>query len=189
LLLIRDLCVGPRRFSELTGTLKGIPHDVLAQRLQILTAAELITTAGPGRYDGYRLTEDGKGLLPVLRHLAGWGTPRLPPTPPDARLALTGLVISLDPMELQNVDVVVHFVVEEEEATLRLKNGSYSTSSESPDVVLVTTPACIAPLIKDRTVRLPVGTEVSGDPALVDVVLRALHLPTERSTPSNLDPA
>lgn len=69
LLLVRELLLGPRRFSDLRGGLPGISANVLTQRLAEAERQGLLRRAGRD----YRLTAAGQGLWPVIRALALWG--------------------------------------------------------------------------------------------------------------------
>ena len=78
LLIIRDLVVrGFRTFKEFRGSGEGIASNILADRLQRLEAAGIITAEvdeTDGRRVHYRLTEKGIDLAPVLLELLIWGT-------------------------------------------------------------------------------------------------------------------
>jgi DNA-binding HxlR family transcriptional regulator len=74
LLLVRDLLVGPRRFNELSRSLKGIGSNLLAARLKELEAAGIIERqASDAGGHLYALTEVGLALEPVLLALVRWG--------------------------------------------------------------------------------------------------------------------
>lgn len=77
LLIIRDLMVrGYRTFKEFQESGERIATNILADRLQKLEAAEIITAeadAADGRKMNYRLTEKGIDLAPVLLELLMWG--------------------------------------------------------------------------------------------------------------------
>ncbi|GAB2687678.1 helix-turn-helix domain-containing protein [Nocardia thraciensis] len=80
LLVVRELCSGPRRYSDLFADLPGISTDVLAARLKDLERDGVLTRhrAGPrGATAAYELTPDGAALRPVLDALSAWGTPLL----------------------------------------------------------------------------------------------------------------
>ncbi|PZR07312.1 MAG: hypothetical protein DI536_28085 [Archangium gephyra] len=66
LLIIRELLLGTRRYSELLTALPGITTNLLADRLKELTHLGLIT-------EGYMLTEAGAALEPAIMELARWG--------------------------------------------------------------------------------------------------------------------
>lgn len=80
LLVIRELCGGPRRYSDLFVDLPGISTDMLASRLRGLEEDGLVTRqrVGPRASSSvYALTEDGEALRPVLTAIAVWGGDRL----------------------------------------------------------------------------------------------------------------
>ncbi|WP_327387117.1 MULTISPECIES: winged helix-turn-helix transcriptional regulator [unclassified Streptomyces] len=74
LLLIRETARGHLRFDALQQEL-GISRKVLAERLAHLVDAEVLEKvpyqSGPVRYE-YRLTDSGRGLLPVLLSMQDW---------------------------------------------------------------------------------------------------------------------
>ncbi|WP_329621842.1 winged helix-turn-helix transcriptional regulator [Streptomyces sp. NBC_01255] len=74
LLLVREAARGHHRFDALQEEL-GISRKVLTERLAHLVEAEVLEKvpyqSGPVRYE-YRLTESGRGLLPVLLSMQDW---------------------------------------------------------------------------------------------------------------------
>jgi DNA-binding HxlR family transcriptional regulator len=76
LLIIRDLMVrGFRTFKEFHASGEGISTNILADRLERLEEAKLISTeidGADGRRVNYRLTEKGIDLAPVLLELLIW---------------------------------------------------------------------------------------------------------------------
>jgi DNA-binding HxlR family transcriptional regulator len=97
LLIVRDLFLGPRRYSELLRGLGGIPTDILAARLRTLQEHGILRQGGEGRAQRYELTESGQALSPVLRELGRWGADRLKlpadPTEIPTRVPLTSLLL------------------------------------------------------------------------------------------------
>jgi DNA-binding HxlR family transcriptional regulator len=76
LIVIRELRLGPRRFSELQTSLPNAGPTVLSQRLRDLEAAGVLRRRSlppPAPAKVYELTEWGAGLEPVFRALAKWG--------------------------------------------------------------------------------------------------------------------
>jgi DNA-binding HxlR family transcriptional regulator len=77
LLIVRDLMVrGLRTFKEFEESGEGIATNILADRLQKLEAAGIVTAEKEktdGRRLNYRLTEKGIDLAPVLLELLIWG--------------------------------------------------------------------------------------------------------------------
>lgn len=80
-MILRDLLVGPRRYSDLLEGLPGITTNLLAKRLRALTADGLIAK-GDG---GYVLTPLGRPVEPIVLALADFGsqTMTLPPDGTD----------------------------------------------------------------------------------------------------------
>ena len=92
LLIVRDLLLGPRRFTDLARSLAEITPTRLTGRLRQLEAAGVVAReqSGGGREVWYRLTDAGQDLAPVVDALTLWGIeharrPPLPgePTHPD----------------------------------------------------------------------------------------------------------
>ena len=75
LLLMRQACLGTRRFDEFQAAL-GIGRNILTRRLNRLVKEELLTRvqyqASPPRYE-YRLTDKGRDVYPILAAMAAWG--------------------------------------------------------------------------------------------------------------------
>jgi len=89
LLVLRDILFGSRRYyGEFLDAGEGISTNILADRLERLQAAGLITrTRDPGdrkRYE-YGLTEKGLDTLPILIEMILWGAMHDPETaaPPE----------------------------------------------------------------------------------------------------------
>jgi len=92
LLIVRELLVGPQRFTDLHATLEGIPRNLLADRLRDLEANGVIARKAlppPAARSVYELTEAGMALLPVIGALAQWGLAHLPPPAPGEAVSPT----------------------------------------------------------------------------------------------------
>jgi DNA-binding HxlR family transcriptional regulator len=98
LLVVRELLLGPRRFSELVEGLPGIPRNLLAQRLKELEARGVVARrilASPVRSAGWELTELGRRLEPLVLEAARWGAQFLGPPPEPEAIRPGWLVVSL----------------------------------------------------------------------------------------------
>ena len=76
LLIVRELMLGPKRYTDLLGGLPGIAPNVLAERLRHLQAADIVkrgTLPPPAASNVYELTPLGQDLRPVLLSLMSWG--------------------------------------------------------------------------------------------------------------------
>ena len=85
LLIVRELMLGQRRYTDLAEALPGIGSNILATRLRDLEAAGVVRKTKlppPWAVTVYELTERGRELDNVLRALAAWGAATL--GPPEA---------------------------------------------------------------------------------------------------------
>ncbi len=97
LLVVRELLLGPKRFSDLTAGLPAISPNVLSQRLDELTERGVLARreVGPPVSAGiYELTPLGASLEPVLLALARWGS-RAAPAGQDGELSTDALILAL----------------------------------------------------------------------------------------------
>jgi len=69
LLIVRELLLGTRRYSQLQKSLEGITTNLLADRLKRMQQGGLIEKTPAG----YRLTPAGEELEPAIMALARWG--------------------------------------------------------------------------------------------------------------------
>jgi DNA-binding HxlR family transcriptional regulator/putative sterol carrier protein len=98
LLVIRDLLVRPRRFSELRRGLPRIPTNVLSARLRELEEAGVVRrrlVPRPGTGFEYELTEYGRELEEAVAALGRWGARELGKPRPDEVLTPEALVMTL----------------------------------------------------------------------------------------------
>ncbi|HEX3604730.1 MAG TPA: winged helix-turn-helix transcriptional regulator [Candidatus Dormibacteraeota bacterium] len=129
LLLVRELLLGPMRFTDLHTALEGIPRNLLADRLRDLEGHRLVTRRElppPAARTVYELTERGRALMPAIGELARWGLTHLETPAQDEPVSssmavLAGLVAHARPIaageERYDLDVDGrHF-------TLRLDGG------------------------------------------------------------------
>lgn len=73
LLIVRDLLVGPRRYTDLKAGLPRIPTNILSTRLKELQQAGVVRRLPLAHGLGYMLTDYGRDLEPVILALARWG--------------------------------------------------------------------------------------------------------------------
>jgi DNA-binding HxlR family transcriptional regulator len=77
LLIVRDLLLGPKRFTDLRAGLPHVSPDVLSQRLRELERAGIArrgTLPPPAASRVYELTDRGRELEPIILALGRWGS-------------------------------------------------------------------------------------------------------------------
>ena len=95
LLIVRDLLLGPRRYTQLLEGLLGITTNLLAKRLRSLEECGVIEKSGRGPATRYSLSEMGAALEPAVMELARWGGRFMPERVPEDRLDLGWALLSL----------------------------------------------------------------------------------------------
>jgi DNA-binding HxlR family transcriptional regulator len=91
--VIRELMMGPRRFSDLKNSLNGISAKVLTERLEGLEAAGVLgrrKLPPPSSVQVYQLTPWGYEAAPIFQALGRWAvrSPRHDPTRPFSPVSL-----------------------------------------------------------------------------------------------------
>jgi DNA-binding HxlR family transcriptional regulator len=100
-LILRDLALGPKRFTDLSNRLAGIAPNLLSQRLRTLEGHGVVRRRKlppPAATQVYELTELGAELGPALFELARWGTRFLGPIAPGETFRLEYLLPILEDM-------------------------------------------------------------------------------------------
>jgi DNA-binding HxlR family transcriptional regulator len=119
LLIVRELALGPMRFSALARSVGGAPTDVLTKRLRDLERHGIVTRRElepPASTTVYELTELGRGLERPMIELGRWG------------MGLQKLtdVIDLPPSSLPNAVRVILHPPADLELTIGLRSGGQS---------------------------------------------------------------
>src|SRR3954463_12395877 len=99
LLVIRELLLGPKRFTDLRAGLPNLGPDILSQRLRDLEEAGVLmraTLPPPAASQVYGLTERGAELEPVILGLGRWGSRE--EFPPGSELGPDAAVLALKTM-------------------------------------------------------------------------------------------
>src|SRR6185369_9159940 len=100
LLVVRELLLGPKRFTDLRAGLPLIGPDVLSQRLRELEASGVVVRdklPPPAASQVYALTERGRALEPVVLELGRWGS-QAPVPAEDAPLGADAAMLALKTM-------------------------------------------------------------------------------------------
>lgn len=98
LLIVRELLLGPRRFTDLRERLDGVSASVLTQRLQALEEARIVARRylePPAASMVYELTETGRALEPAVAALMRWGVRFLSAPRPRERVEADWLRLAL----------------------------------------------------------------------------------------------
>jgi DNA-binding HxlR family transcriptional regulator len=142
LLIVRDLLLGPRRFTDLVRSLNPITPTRLTDRLRRLEAAEVIERepAETGKEVWYRLTDAGRDLGPAIDQLTYWGIehakePPRPGEPVHSDAAMIGTKVWLNRYSAAPADglVWVWRFPGEDHYSLRARSGAWELSRGKED--------------------------------------------------------
>ncbi|MET1053651.1 MAG: winged helix-turn-helix transcriptional regulator [Mycetocola sp.] len=95
LLIVRDLLVGPRRYSDLKAALPRIPTNILSTRLRELQEGGVIRRAPLHHSVVYLLTDAGRELEPIVLALGRWGARALGEPADDDIISAESLTFDL----------------------------------------------------------------------------------------------
>jgi DNA-binding HxlR family transcriptional regulator/putative sterol carrier protein len=98
LLVIRDLILGPKRFTDLRRGLPRIPSNVLSARVKELESAGIIRRRLVPRPESgvvYELTEFGQELEDVILRLGRWGARTLGEPRPEDTVNADSMMLAL----------------------------------------------------------------------------------------------
>lgn len=181
LLIVRDLLVGPKRFTDIQRGLPGIPTNILTARLNELETSGLVRRRlldRPAKGVAYELTADGKALEEAVFALGRWGARHLGEPRADETITEDSIATALrttfrpDAARKARLTYLLRLGAIEVHATIR--DGAIVVgrgSVEKPDLIVETGPALRllmahevtpAEAIKKRLVR------VTGDPKLLE---------------------
>ncbi|WEK47671.1 MAG: winged helix-turn-helix transcriptional regulator [Candidatus Andeanibacterium colombiense] len=193
ILIIRELLLGGRRFSDLRRALPAISAKVLTERLVRLEAAEVLTRrrlAPPAAVQIYELTEWGRHAEPAIIELSRWAlrSPRHDPTLWLSPVALMlNLRTTMDPGAARALSATMRFEIGEDHFSARLADGELvlartQDGDAAPDfTVWIAKPLAFLRLVYGRQPLTALEAEgdlrVTGDVELAKKVFAAFSLP------------
>jgi DNA-binding HxlR family transcriptional regulator len=156
LLVIRELMLGPKRFSDLKADLPGISANVLTQRLEGLEAAGILVRrklAPPASIQVYELTEWGYEAEPIFQTLGRWAA-RSPGHDPRLPLSAVSLLLSFRTMavpdRLAGVEARIGLRLGRENYVAVIARGEIAAERGDPagaDVIFAGEPRTIAAFV------------------------------------------
>ncbi len=185
LLIVRELLLGPLRFSQLARSVGGAPTDVLTKRLRDLERDGVVRRREldpPATGVVYELTELGRGLERPLVELGRWGlnfydAEAVEGIPPES--LPNSLRVILQPPA--DASLAVQLYSEGQASWLRVANGWIDAErgeTSDPDLTLSGAPGDVIGALVGATPDVE-GVEIEGDPEALEV-LRAMVVLPER---------
>ena len=153
LLVVRELMLGPRRFSDLKASLPGVSAKVLTERLGTLEAAGVLAKrklAPPVSAQVYELTRWGYAAEPMIQEIGRWAAmsaqhdPTLPLSPVSFMLSLRTM---FDPAKAQGLRMRIGFRFPDAEFVADLSGGELPVVRGVPERCDATFSAQAAPAL------------------------------------------
>jgi DNA-binding HxlR family transcriptional regulator/putative sterol carrier protein len=190
LLVVRELALGPKRFTDLRVGLPNVSPNVLAQRLRDLEEVGVVQKRKlppPAAVQVYELTAWGYGLEPVLISLGRWAV-RSPLLPHDGTLGVNSLILSFrtmfNPDSAKGLKASYELRLGEETFYARVSNNQFEIARGNmakPDVVLETSPDTLTALVYggrnlNEAIRAS-DVKLEGDKKTLERFLKLFPLP------------
>ena len=190
LLVVRELLLGPKRFTDLRAGLPGVSPNVLAHRLRELEAAGVVRRRKlppPAASRVYELTDWGMELEPVIIRLGRWGA-RSPSRPRDAGLGVDSLILSFrtmfDPRAAEGLNASYELRFGEDRFRAEVAEGRFEVTrgaANRPGAIIEADPATLAALVyegRELAEALDSGEiKIEGDRSAVERFLSLFPLP------------
>ncbi|HEY8810188.1 MAG TPA: winged helix-turn-helix transcriptional regulator [Solirubrobacterales bacterium] len=174
LLVVRELLLGPKRFTDLRA---GLPHaspNILSERLRELEQAGVVhrrKLPPPAASQVYELTEWGKELEPVVTQLGAWGA-RSPVPPEHREIGASSIVLALrslfDAEAAGDLEASYELRLGEESFHVDIAGGELDLGrggAEEPAVAIETDPGTLAALL---TAQLPLDDALESGAVSVE---------------------
>ena len=181
LLVVRELLLGPKRFTDLRAGIPDISPNVLGQRLRDLEETGIVARrklAPPAAVQVYELTEWGRELEPAILSLGLWAS-HSPGFPQGASMGPDSLVLALkstfDPAKAEGVEGSYELRLGEIPFKVTLKEGQFEAShgeAESPDAVIGSDADTLAGVVFRGN---PLGKAVEAGAVRIDGSRRAVN--------------
>lgn len=168
LLIVRELLVGPRRFTDLRANLPGLATNLLTERLRRLEQDELIARRElppPAPASVYELTEGGRALEPIVLDLVRFGARYMDAPSGDDAFRPEWLAVAIRALLPQRPGVALTAQLHAGEVALVLTTGDGVAvrpgEAEAPDVTVDADPRTMLGIFAGRLA--PEEARVTGD--------------------------
>ena len=197
LLVVRELLLGPKRFTDLRAGLPGISTNILADRLETLEVSGVArrrTLPPPAGSRVYELTDWGEELGPVVEAIGRWGV-RSPWRGEEDEVGVDGIMVSFrtmfDPVAAGDLGASYEIVLGDQVFGLEVERGSirvHRGAPGDPDARIETDVETLGALVYeggDLDEALRSGdVSIEGDRSAADRLMGLFPLPEPAPKPA-----
>jgi DNA-binding HxlR family transcriptional regulator len=184
LLVVRELLLGPKRFTDLRAGIPDVSANLLSQRLRGLEQAGIVVRRRlppPAGSRIYELTEWGYELEPVVIALGRWGS-RSPAHPRDGDLSPDALALALkadfDPPAAGDLDATFELRLGEHRFRLAVAGGRFDIArgaAGAPDATIETDTRALSGVLFNGVPLEAADVRIDGDAEAVRRMLGAFR--------------
>jgi len=179
LLIVRELCFGPKRFTELKEGIAGASPNVISQRLRELEGGGVVVRTDAG----YELTEWGRELHPILVKLGRWGAQSGPP--PKGALSVDAMMVALESTFQPKAaeDATYDLRLGGARFNVRIQDGTIAVlrgTPHSPDATIATDAATLRSVVFGGAKLGDSAVTITGDSRLGRLFFRLFARPAAR---------
>lgn len=160
LMIVRELLLSPKRFTDLRAGLPHVSPDVLSQRLRELEEGGVLRRRRlPPPYSAqvYELTPAGHALEPVLIALGRWGAAYAAPPTDEMGMSIDAHILSLrtlfDPERAGDLSAEIELRLGHCTFRVAIANGRIDAGygeAEAPDLTIETDPSTLIAVVHGR---------------------------------------
>lgn len=181
LLIVRELLLGPKRFTDLRHGLPNASPNILSERLRELEQGGVVhrrKLPPPAASQVYELTEWGRELEPIVTKLGAWGA-RSPLPPEHQEIGTDSIILALrslfDPNAAGEVEASYELRLGEEQFRVDVTGGELGLERgevEDPAVTIETDAPTLAGLL---TGQLPLEDALGSGTVAIEGSKKEAH--------------
>ncbi len=182
-MIVRELLLGPKRFTDLRQGLPSLGPDVLAQRLRDLADGDVVEKRilpPPAASQVYVLTDLGRKLEPVVMALGAFGSHLPIAEDCPMQMSFDSHILSLRTLfaaeRAENMAARMQLVLDGQPYEAAVDHGRFSIEPgevAGPDATIAGDPTALLGVCHGRITEAEAGLQITGD---ADVARRFLEL-------------
>jgi DNA-binding HxlR family transcriptional regulator len=199
LLVVRELLLGPKRYTDLRNGLPNASPNVLSERLRELERDGVVRRRKlppPAGSRIYELTDWGRQLEQIVISLGHWGARSPAPPPGDAPVGVDSMILALrsrfDPAAAHGLNAGYELRLGEDRFRIEVADDEIELargSAEHADAVIDTDPGTLAAVVwggqRLADAQRSAKMTIEGDKSAVERFVRLFPIPEPAAASSS----